>query len=154
MAISLEVKKFVNTEYVGKFAEIELPIAQPEDEEPPRKARKKPDKKDKKEKKASFIRKRADYDGDDLIVKVFAGRDGEYSLYEDDGLTYAYENGGYSWVPMRWHDADCVLEICAVEGGFDGMAKEKDIIVELHDVDGSIILKSVEYKGDDMMVTF
>ena len=65
MAISLEVKKFVNTEYVGKFAEIELPIAQPEDEEPPRKARKKPDKKDKKEKKASFIRKRADYDGDD-----------------------------------------------------------------------------------------
>ena len=34
MAISLEVKKFVNTEYVGKFAEIELPIAQPEDEEP------------------------------------------------------------------------------------------------------------------------
>ena len=51
MAISLEVKKFVNTEYVGKFAEIELPIAQPEDEEPPRKARKKPDKKDKKEKK-------------------------------------------------------------------------------------------------------
>ena len=65
MAISLEVKKFVNTEYVGKFAEIELPIAQPEDEEPPRKAKKKPDKKDKKEKKASFIRKRADYDGDD-----------------------------------------------------------------------------------------
>ena len=65
MAISLEVKKFVNTEYVGKFAEIELPIAQPEDEEPPRKARKKPDKKDKKEKKASFIRKRADYDGDE-----------------------------------------------------------------------------------------
>ena len=65
MAISLEVKKFVNTEYVGKFAEIELPIAQPEDEEPPRKGRKKPDKKDKKERKASFIRKRADYDGDD-----------------------------------------------------------------------------------------
>jgi len=56
VAISLEVKKFVNTEYVGKFAEIELPIAQPEDEEPPRKARKKPDKKDKKEKKASFER--------------------------------------------------------------------------------------------------
>lgn len=102
---------------------------------------------------AANLQSTADYDGDDLIVKVFAGRDGEYRLYEDDGLTYAYENGGYSWVPMRWHDADCVLEICAVEGGFDGMAEEKDIIVELHDVDGSIILKSVEYKGDDMMVT-
>lgn len=57
MAISLEVKKFVNTEYVGKFAEIELPIAQPEDEEPPRKARKKPDKKDKKEKRLPLFAK-------------------------------------------------------------------------------------------------
>lgn len=102
---------------------------------------------------AANLQSTADYDGDDLIVKVFAGKDGEYRLYEDDGLTYAYENGGYSWVPMRWHDADCVLEICAVEGGFDGMAKEKDIIVELHDVDGSIILKSVEYKGDNVIVT-
>ena len=29
MAISLEVKKFVNTEYVGKFAEIELSYQTP-----------------------------------------------------------------------------------------------------------------------------
>lgn len=64
MAISLEVKKFVNTEYVGTFAEIELPIAQSEEEEP-RKAKKKPDKRDKREKKAPRARRRADYDEED-----------------------------------------------------------------------------------------
>ena len=41
MAISLEVKKFVNTEYVGKFAEIELPIAQPEERSRTRRIRRK-----------------------------------------------------------------------------------------------------------------
>ena len=81
MAISLEVKKFVNTEYVGNFADIELPIARPEDEEPQRKPKKKPEKKEKKEKKAAFMRKRADEDDyddyDDIDSEIEAELDAE-----------------------------------------------------------------------------
>lgn len=89
----------------------------------------------------------ADYKGDRLTVKIFAGKDGEYSLYEDDGLSYAYENGAYSWIPISWDDAKSSLSIGERKGSFEGMAAEKEILVEVHEIDGSIIKTRRTYNG-------
>jgi alpha-glucosidase (family GH31 glycosyl hydrolase) len=37
----------------------------------------------------------------DLEVRHYGDADGEFALYDDDGATFAYENGEYSWTRLR-----------------------------------------------------
>ena len=38
-------------------------------------------------------------------VRVYAGSDSSFTLYDDDGLTYAYEHGGGKRTNLHWNDA-------------------------------------------------
>jgi alpha-glucosidase (family GH31 glycosyl hydrolase) len=38
-------------------------------------------------------------------VKVFAGANGDFTLYNDDGQTYAYEKGESQITQIHWDDA-------------------------------------------------
>jgi hypothetical protein len=38
-------------------------------------------------------------------VKVNPGRDGAFTLYDDDGTTYGYERGEHRITTLRWNDA-------------------------------------------------
>ncbi|HEY1498454.1 MAG TPA: TIM-barrel domain-containing protein [Acidobacteriaceae bacterium] len=58
---------------------------------------------------------------DPIELRIYPGNDGSFRLYEDDGTTYAYEKGAYSWIPMQWDDASRTLSIGAREGQFPGM---------------------------------
>jgi len=58
---------------------------------------------------------------DPVTLFVYAGADGAFTLYEDDGLTYGYEKGAFSRIPIRWDDATSTLTIGAREGSFPGM---------------------------------
>jgi len=40
---------------------------------------------------------------DRLIVSVFPGADGAFRLYEDDGITQAYQEGQYEWTEITTH---------------------------------------------------
>ena len=39
-------------------------------------------------------------------VRVYAGADGRFGLYNDDGKTYAYEQGTFDLTQLRWSDAE------------------------------------------------
>ncbi len=56
-----------------------------------------------------------------ITLYVYAGADGAFTLYEDDGLTYGYERGAYSRIPIQWNDAAKTLTIGKREGSFPGM---------------------------------
>jgi alpha-D-xyloside xylohydrolase len=58
---------------------------------------------------------------DPITLLVYAGADGAFTLYEDDGLTYGYERGASARIPLRWDDAKRVLTIGRREGSFPGM---------------------------------
>ena len=58
---------------------------------------------------------------DPVTLFVYAGADGAFTLYEDDGLTYGYEKGAFSRIPIRWDDATGRLTIGTREGSFPGM---------------------------------
>ncbi len=60
-----------------------------------------------------------------LTVYVYAGADGQFNLYEDDGLTYAYEKGGFSEIPLQWSDATHTLSIGLRQGSFPSMQKDR-----------------------------
>jgi alpha-D-xyloside xylohydrolase len=68
---------------------------------------------------------------DPIVLWVYAGRDGAFTIYEDDGLTYSYEKGAASRIPIRWNDATRTLTIGKREGAFPGMPKARtfDVIV-------------------------
>jgi alpha-D-xyloside xylohydrolase len=62
---------------------------------------------------------------DPILLWIYAGADGEFTLYEDDGVTYGYEEGASARIPMRWNDAARTLTIGKREGSFAGMQKER-----------------------------
>ncbi len=68
---------------------------------------------------------------DPIVLWVYAGADGEFTLYEDDGLTYAYEKGAFARIPIRWNDAASTLAIGKREGSYPGMQKERTFEVVL-----------------------
>jgi alpha-D-xyloside xylohydrolase len=58
---------------------------------------------------------------DQVTLYVYAGSNGQFSLYEDDGRTYGYERGAFSRIPLAWDDATRTLTIGARAGTFPGM---------------------------------
>ncbi len=51
-----------------------------------------------------------------LEVRVYPGADGNFTLYEDDGQTYAYEKGGRATITFTWSDDSRTLLISAYTG--------------------------------------
>ena len=43
-------------------------------------------------------------------VRVYPGANGEFTLYKDDGKSYAYEQGKSEITQLRWDDASGRLE--------------------------------------------
>jgi alpha-D-xyloside xylohydrolase len=58
---------------------------------------------------------------DPITLFVYAGANGSFELYEDDGASYDYESGAFSRIPFGWNDATSTLTIGAREGTFTGM---------------------------------
>jgi alpha-D-xyloside xylohydrolase len=55
-----------------------------------------------------------------LDIQVFAGADGSFTLYEDQGDGHAYQEGAFATVPMRWSEAEQVLTIGPRAGDYPG----------------------------------
>ena len=68
---------------------------------------------------------------DPITLFVYAGTDGAFTLYEDDGLTYGYEKGAFARIPIRWDDATATLAIGKREGSFPGMLASRTFDVVL-----------------------
>lgn len=68
-----------------------------------------------------------------LTLHVFAGADGSFTLYEDQGTDMGYTRGAFVRVPIRWNDAVRTLSIGARQGHFPGMAETRALTVVLHE---------------------
>jgi alpha-D-xyloside xylohydrolase len=66
-----------------------------------------------------------------ITLYVYGGADGAFTLYEDDGLTYGYERGAFTRIPIQWNDAAKVLTIGKREGSFPGMLAQRTFEVVL-----------------------
>ena len=51
-------------------------------------------------------------------LTVYPGEDGRFQLYDDDGLSFAYEKGEYSIVDLKWNDARKTLHYCLSKNGY------------------------------------
>jgi alpha-glucosidase/alpha-D-xyloside xylohydrolase len=51
-----------------------------------------------------------------ISISVFPGADKEFTLYEDDGISFDYRNGQWTGVFMSWNDRARVLSLRLMEG--------------------------------------
>ena len=64
-----------------------------------------------------------------IRLYIYQGTDGEFTLYEDEGVNYNYEQGMYAMIPMKYDEATKTLVIGERQGEFPGMLKERTFTV-------------------------
>jgi hypothetical protein len=55
-----------------------------------------------------------------LKISVYAGQDGSFALYEDDGITESYKKGEKRETRFTYHETSKEFEIGKAEGEFSG----------------------------------
>jgi alpha-D-xyloside xylohydrolase len=98
---------------------------------------------------------------DPVTLFVYAGADGRFRLYEDDGGTYGYERGAFSWIPFEWNDGARTLTTAARQGRFSGMPASRTFRVVLVGPGSAVGVtveapeaKDVSYDGASVTVRF
>ncbi len=66
---------------------------------------------------------------DPVVLWVYAGANGSFTLYEDDGLTFGYERGEFSEIELAWDDAASTLHVAERRGAYPGMVAARTFIV-------------------------
>ena len=66
---------------------------------------------------------------DHIRLYIYQGADGAFTLYEDEGVNYNYEQGMYTMIPMKYDEATKTLVIGERQGEFPGMLKERTFTV-------------------------
>ncbi len=99
-------------------------------------------------------------DADNIVeLRIYPGADGHFTLYEDEGDSYRYEQGAYATIPLTWDDKSQTLTIGERKGTFTGMMKTRTFHVVIvsanHGTGGEATTaadRAVAYAGATMVV--
>ncbi len=95
---------------------------------------------------------------DPLKLFIYPGADGEFTLYEDEGENYNYENGRYSEIRLKWDNAQKCLTIDNRKGDFNGMIPDREFeLIVVRKGIGRLESKDarpVAYKGQRIQIQF
>jgi len=91
----------------------------------------------------------------DLTIFVYAGKNGTFTLYEDENVNYNYEKGSFSTIQFSYNNTDKTLSISNRKGNFTGMVNERNFHFVLIapnkpvGIDTTLKdLKSIHYTGE------
>lgn len=62
-------------------------------------------------------------------IRIYPGADATFTIYEDEGDNYNYEQGKSATFQLTWKDAEKTLEISDRKGSFTGMKEERTLNV-------------------------
>jgi alpha-D-xyloside xylohydrolase len=86
-----------------------------------------------------------------LQLKIYPGKDAEYTLYLDDNESYDYENGEFSEIKITYSETTKEVSLTKLNGDFINFDKEPlSIVVK---VVGSDKTESLIFKGAELKVT-
>ena len=108
-----------------------------------------------------FIQYTGEKAAEPIELRIYPGADGDFSLYEDEGDNYNYENGVHSTIPFHWDDNRGELTIGRRQGKFPGMLAKrtfKIVLISENRGTGVEISKNydqvVAYDGQSQTVKF
>lgn len=87
---------------------------------------------------------------DNLVLILYPGANGSFTLYEDEFENNNYKKGAYTEIPMIWNDKEQTLIIGTRKGNYKGMLKERKFT--LRTVVG--VEKIVSYSGQTIKIKF
>jgi alpha-D-xyloside xylohydrolase len=90
-----------------------------------------------------------------LVVKIYTGCDGHFTLYEDEADSYNYEKGSYAMIEIDWVDKSRCLMIGERRGSYPGMKTILNLdifFVEKHEACRDAY--SIVYHGEKMVINF
>jgi len=98
---------------------------------------------------------------EDIMLHIYPGNSALFELYDDDGLTYDYEDGQYSKVVVEYIESDArVIKILPALGEWRDMPLNRNYRIVLHDFDepssieaGNNALISWEYSAEKRRLT-
>ena len=98
---------------------------------------------------------------DPIELRVYPGKDGDFTLYEDEGDSYRYTSGAFATIGIHWNDAARTLTFAKREGSYKGMPEKHTFNVVIvkagHGVGESVSAKgdkTVNYTGEPATVKF
>jgi alpha-D-xyloside xylohydrolase len=66
-----------------------------------------------------------------INLYIYAGQNGSFQLYEDEGTNYNYEKGKYATIDITYDDAARTVSFGARKGQFAGMLKNRQFNIVL-----------------------
>lgn len=96
---------------------------------------------------------------DTITLYVYGGANGHFSLYEDEGLNYHYEQGQYSTIAFDYDDTKQELSIGNRAGSFPGMLQKRVFrIVTVNKAHPAGLQfaegQTVQYDGHQQIISF
>lgn len=95
---------------------------------------------------------------DNLELRIYAGANGSFTLYEDEKDNYNYEKGNYSTIQFDWNDVKKELTILPRKGQFTGMLRSRTFKIAIVKPNTNVgmqagtISKTVTYNGKKLTV--
>jgi len=90
---------------------------------------------------------------DDLEIRVFAGADGKFCLYEDEFDNYNYEKGAFTTIDFTYNNKSRQLTIGARNGSYDGMIQNRKFRITVIKDGHKSEVKTVTYTGKKISVS-
>lgn len=92
-------------------------------------------------------------DWDSLEIRIYAGSDGFFTLYDDEGDGYGYEKGLYSAIPFTLRGR--TLSIGGRQGSiYEGMTSRRHFHLVFISPDGGRTASDIEYTGERLKIKF
>jgi alpha-D-xyloside xylohydrolase len=93
-----------------------------------------------------------------IELRVYPGQDGDFTLYEDEGDNYNYEQGNFATIHMAWNDRSRQLTLDNRQGSYPEMQESKTFRVVIADgksfdpLDEEMQAREIFYDGKKMVV--
>lgn len=84
-------------------------------------------------------------------IRVYTGADAEFTLYEDDGDGYGYEQGAFALVKLQWVERLRELTVSARQGSFPRLVKNRHYRIVFFSAAGRQT-RSVRYSGEELRI--
>jgi alpha-D-xyloside xylohydrolase len=98
---------------------------------------------------------------DPIELRIYPGANADFTLYEDEGDSYRYEQGAHATIPLHWDDASRTLTVGARQGSYPGMAAGHTFNVVLVSAGHGVGIeatpkpdKSLQYTGAKIVASF
>ena len=93
-----------------------------------------------------------------ITIFIYDGKDGKFTLYEDEDVNYNYEKGKFSTIEFKYDNSNKMFTIGDRKGEFNGMLKDRNFNIVFVKGDKEIPFDintkglNVEYSGKQISV--